>query len=407
MPGPADRIFRRIPPLAALLISPVLGTVFVLGFIFLTLAAMAIIPVKLIRRGRGGRAAGLFLAGAVLLGGPAAWGQAVSNEMCINCHKLPLQMKLKDGSSVSLQIPAADFGKSAHGSLLLCTACHTDIKKVPHDKLEFEDRRALSLHYSRACTSCHGGKFKEFQEGIHWRLLSAGDRRAPLCADCHGAHAITKGGVAKGFTPQACAKCHEKPYRQYETSVHGRGLIQNGAKDVPGCSTCHPSHTGQDPRKMEFRINIPQLCADCHQNKPLMEKYGLSSQVVSTYLEDFHGASISLYREQRNLPPRLTAVCTDCHGIHDILRVKDPDSKVVRENLMRTCQKCHPDASLNFPASWLSHYPPSTTRYPLVFFLRLFYFIFVPAIIACMLFHVGLDFAAELRARRRSRKERA
>lgn len=158
---------------------------------------------------------------------------------------------------------------------------------------------------------------------------------------------------------------------------------------------------------MEFRINIPQLCADCHQNKPLMEKYGLSSQVVSTYLEDFHGASISLYREQRNLPPRLTAVCTDCHGIHDILRVKDPDSKVVRENLMRTCQKCHPDASLNFPASWLSHYPPSTTRYPLVFFLRLFYFIFVPAIIACMLFHVGLDFAAELRARRRSRKERA
>ena len=400
LPGPPDRTYYRIPPLAALLISPVLGTLFVLGFIFLTLAALAIIPAKLIRKGRGGPAAGLVI-GAVLLSAPGAWAQGMSNEMCINCHKLPLQMKLKDGSSVSLLIPAADFVKSAHGRALLCTACHTDIKKVPHDKLEFADRRDLSLHYSKACTSCHSGKFKQFQEGIHWRLLSQGDRRAPLCADCHGAHAVTKGGVAKGFTPQACAMCHAGVFRQYEISVHGQGLIQEGNKDVPVCSTCHPSHTGQDPRKMEFRIDIPKLCADCHQNKALMAKYGLSSQVVSTYLEDFHGASVSLYREQRNLPARLTAVCTDCHGVHEILRVKDPDSQVIRANLVQTCQKCHAEASLNFPASWLAHYTPSPARYPFVYLIRLFYFIFVPAIIACMIFHVGLDFIFEIRSRLR------
>ncbi|MBI2131784.1 MAG: cytochrome c3 family protein [Candidatus Tectomicrobia bacterium] len=408
LPGPAGRTFVRIPPLAALLISPVLGTIFVLGFIFLTLAAIVLIPAKLLRRGRdgrrGGTAAGLF-AGAILLAASGAQAQGMSNEMCLNCHKLPLQMKLKDGSSVSLLIPAAGFARSAHGRALLCTACHTDIKKVPHDKMEFADRRDLSLHYSRSCTSCHGGKFKEFQEGIHWRLLSQGDRRAPHCADCHGAHAVTRGGVAKGFTPQACSKCHARVFSQYEGSVHGQGLIQGGNKDVPGCSTCHPSHTGGDPRKVEFRIDIPKLCADCHQNKALMDKYGLSSQVVSTYLEDFHGASISLYREQRNLPARLTAVCTDCHGVHEILRVKDPDSQVVRGNLIQTCQKCHPDASLNFPATWLSHYTPSATRYPFVYFIRLFYFIFVPAIVACMVFHVGLDFIFEARARlRRPRK---
>ncbi|OGL60353.1 MAG: hypothetical protein A3J27_01400 [Candidatus Tectomicrobia bacterium RIFCSPLOWO2_12_FULL_69_37] len=405
LPGPPSRTFRRIPPLAALLISPVLGTIFVLGFICLTLAALVLIPVKLVRKGRGGAAAGLFI-GAVLLAAPGARAQGMSNAMCINCHKLPLQMKLKDGSSVSLMIPAADFVKSAHGRALLCTACHTDIRKVPHDKLEFADRRDLSLHYSKACTSCHSGKFKEFQEGIHWRMLAAGDRRAPLCADCHGAHAVTKGGVARGFTPQACAKCHDRVFRQYEMSVHGQGLIQGGNRDVPTCATCHPSHAGQDPRKVEFRIDIPRLCADCHRNKPLMAKYGLSAQVVSTYLEDFHGVSVSLYREQKNLPRRLTAVCTDCHGVHEILRVKDPDSQVVRANLVQTCQKCHPGASLEFPAAWLSHYTPTPSRYPFVYFIRLFYFIFVPAIVACMVFHVGLDIIFEIRSRlRRPGKE--
>ena len=36
-----------------------------------------------------------------------------------------------------------------------------------------------------------------------------------------------------------------------------------------------------------------------------------------------------------------TAKCYNCHGSHDILKVKDPESKVSPENRMKTCRECH------------------------------------------------------------------
>ena len=313
-------------------------------------------------------------------------------------------MRLADGSKVSLQVSDEALVKSVHGRTLLCTACHRDIEKIPHRKRAFADRRALILRYSQACTTCHGGKFEEFQEGVHWRLLSQGDRRAPLCADCHGAHAVSKRDLVRDQVSSACAKCHGGISRSYEKSAHGLALTGEGNPDVPTCSTCHRSHTTQDPRKVDFRMDIPNLCADCHQNEPLMKKYGISAQVVSTYLEDFHGVSVDLYRRQEASPARLTAVCTDCHGIHDIRSVRDPESRVVRENLLRTCQECHPGASPNFPSAWLSHFIPSPRRAALVYFVNLFYLIFLPGVGGGLVLHVGLDLFHGLKARRAARR---
>ena len=63
-----------------------------------------------------------------------------------------------------------------------------------------------------------------------------------------------------------------------------------------------------------------------------------------------------------------------------------------KENLLVTCQRCHPDATQNFPASWLSHYTPSTDSAPLVFFVTLFYQIIIPVAIGLALIWVILDF---------------
>ena len=88
---------------------------------------------------------------------------------------------------------------------------------------------------------------------------------------------------------------------------------------------------------------------------------------------------------------RFTAVCVDCHGVHDIKRVKDPDSRVIRANLVKTCETCHPGAGPTFPASWLSHYEPSLEKAPLVYAVKIFYWAFIPFVIGGLLLQVGLN----------------
>ena len=102
--------------------------------------------------------------------------------------------------------------------------------------------------------------------------------------------------------------------------------------------------------------------------------------------------SASLSRAERPQEARLTALCTDCHGVHDIARVDDPKSPVLRANLARTCRKCHEGATEDFPAAWLSHYEPSWDRAPLVHATKLFYKALVPFIIGGLVLQVQLHF---------------
>ncbi len=408
LPGPPERRFRQIPPLLALFLAPVSGTFFMLGFLILTPLILLAIPFLAIGRLFWYKGAGKFkllIVTVMILCGPIwVYAQVGSNQYCLNCHRNPLSKNLPDGTKVSLQIHSEKYIKSVHGRKLLCTACHTDIQTFPHPRRSYKDRRDLVMAYSKACTTCHVGKFKEFQEGVHWALLQAKDRRAPLCADCHGAHTISNDGLNGNNVPHACANCHPKVFSDYKKSVHGGALLNKRNTSVPSCATCHRSHTIEDPRKVEFRLNIPKLCADCHADEELMELYGISTHVVSTYLNDFHGVSVALYGAQNGAPARLTAVCTDCHGIHDIRSVKDPESHVVKKNLLKTCKKCHPGATINFPGAWLSHYPPSPDRAPLVYYVKLFYFLFIPGVVGGLVIHLGLDLFHDIRTRWAARK---
>lgn len=91
----------------------------------------------------------------------------------------------------------------------------------------------------------------------------------------------------------------------------------------------------------------------------------------------------------------------DCHGTHSILSVDSPDSQVVRANLITTCQKCHQDATPNFPASWMAHYEPTVSKTPLVFFSRLFYWLMIPFTVVGLLIHIGLDVRHHVKAKKK------
>jgi predicted CXXCH cytochrome family protein len=239
----------------------------------------------------------------------------------------------------------------------------------------------------------------------HERALEAGNRNAAVCIDCHGSHNIDKPGEPRNKISTSCGKCHGAIYAQYVGSIHGKSLLEDGNPDVPVCTDCHEAHRQEDPRTQAFRLNSPKLCAKCHSNATLMRKYNITADVFNTYVADFHGLTVTLFDKQHPDQRMNTAVCTDCHGIHDIQEVTAANSTVIKENLLTTCRRCHPDANVNFPDSWIGHFPPTRDRYPLVYWVNMFYRILIPVTIGGMILFVLID--AGSRIIRRVRRKRS
>jgi predicted CXXCH cytochrome family protein len=328
------------------------------------------------------------LAGLALPAGAAE--QAPSAEACLTCHANPITTVLPSGERISFQVDPQDLARSAHGGKLTCTDCHRDIRRMPHVRRAFSTRREYTVALYEACKGCHFANYTKTLDSAHYALLSRGDPRAPVCVDCHGAHGVARPGSPRSRISQTCARCHRDVFTAYSGSVHGKALAEEGNPDVPTCTDCHRSHDVEDPRTASFKLRTPELCAGCHRDGGRMAKYGLSTAVFDTYVQDFHGMTARFYRSERADPTAFTAVCTDCHGVHDIRPAKDPASPVLRANLAATCRKCHAGATENFPAAWLSHYEASWRRAPLVYAVKVFYWIFIPFTIGGLLIHIGL-----------------
>ncbi len=314
------------------------------------------------------------------------------SETCLACHAdRTLAVTLPDGEVQHLYVDVEAFRKSVHGDRLGCTDCHTDMTEVPHPAKPFRTRREFTLAYYEQCKRCHFANYTKTVDSVHYAALARGDTTAPVCVDCHGSHDIVKPGQPRAAVSRTCAKCHEGVSSTYAKSVHGEALLEGGNPDVPVCTDCHRSHDIAGPREQHWRLSTPELCSSCHTNKALMAKYGISTAVLQTYLEDFHGMTASLQRDEPGTPTgAFAAVCTDCHGVHDITRVDAPNSKVMRANLVKTCQQCHTGATENFPAAWLSHYEPSWQRAPLVYGVKLFYSILIPFMMAGLVLQILL-----------------
>ena len=87
-------------------------------------------------------------------------------------------------------------------------------------------------------------------------------------------------------------------------------------------------------------------------------------------------------------------------GVHAIKRTDDPAGTVFRANLLQTCQRCHPDATENFSAAWLSHYSPEPGKATFVWLVEWFYRILIPVVIGAMALYVILSATRRLRRAR-------
>ena len=334
---------------------------------------------------------------------------------CLGCHSNPNMIgRFADGKTMSLYYDPQQHEGSKHFEG--CPACHEAQKEYPHKDSQpqscevchsqifggvskdatvfeityYQDQRAVSMDINKSCQKCHSENFKEITDSSHMRILARGNRFAPICVDCHGSHNITSPNEPRTNIAQICSKCHLSVYTTYESSVHGAALEADSNPDVPTCTNCHGSHKVAGPGDENFRADSITLCGKCHADNKLMGKYGISTNVFQTYLDDFHGRTVDFSRQAHEA--KITkATCYDCHGIHNIQAPSNELSTVYPTNLQKTCQQCHPDASITFPQAWLSHYSPTWEGTPALYAVTTFYKFFVPSIIGGFVVYISLD----------------
>lgn len=317
----------------------------------------------------------------------------VANETCLTCHgKADQYYTLPSGEELYITIDEETYNNSVHGKAgYACVQCHTQIRAYPHPPSAALTRRDLVLELYPSCSRCHYDKYEKTLDSVHAKALAEGNKEAAVCTDCHGAHNVQPPDEPRTRIPQTCERCHSVIYQQYQQSVHGAALLGEGNPDVPTCVDCHGVHNVAGPVNSPFHLFSPQICARCHANEALMSKYGINTRVFDTYVADFHGTTVVLFEA---LAPDQTTnkpVCVDCHGVHDMKKVDEAESRVIKGNLLRTCQRCHPGASENFSSAWLGHYIPDREKYPLVYFVDLFYKIFIPTVLGVMVVFIISD----------------
>lgn len=318
----------------------------------------------------------------------------VADQVCLSCHTAEGMLKeFPSGEKLSLTIDLEVYQQTEHSQQgYLCVQCHTDISEFPHPERSANTLRDYSLEMYQVCGDCHESMYDQTLDSTHQKALAGGVVEAAVCTDCHDPHTMTTPGEPRSSIASMCQQCHSGIYNEYQDSVHGGALIASGDPNVPTCTDCHGVHNTEGPSSgSNFHLYSPLLCAECHADEEIMAEYGVSTEVFDTYISDFHGTTVLLFEKTSPDQETNKPVCVDCHGVHNMKKVDDPESQVIKEHLLETCQRCHPDATSNFPTSWLNHYQPTVDRYPLVYYVNLFYKYLIPITIGGMLVFIASD----------------
>ena len=248
-----------------------------------------------------------------------------ADQECLACHGDP---GMKSDTGKSLHVDAAKHKSSVHGDLG-CTTCHVGVKQYPHPK-------PMRMP---TCGSCHSDEVAQVPQSVHSILGKE------ACASCHGkTHEVQH---ADKLVPEQCATCHEDSVKGFQLGVHAIAR-KGGDMKTPTCLSCHGSPhqilAADDPKSPVHHNNIPATCATCHSKKPIMESAGEATQQFYSYEQSVHGQAVANGSTK-------AAVCTDCHGVHEIRRASDEKSSIFKFNVPQTCAKCHAPVAAEFMQS--------------------------------------------------------
>ena len=239
---------------------------------------------------------------------------------------------------VLLGLPA---GAAEQDASATCATCHPDES----------NRLAASVHRTIHCNECHRG-----QESYPLAPQEAEkfQRRTPDTGLTFDHGSSFAGRPKRTDVPLLCGECHAdvermNPYglrtdqlAQYKTSMHGKALFGQQDDRVAICTDCHgPPHAvlhAGDPQSHTHPLNVPAMCASCHENAALMGQYKLPTEVVSEYRQSVHG-TLLLERKDTGAP-----TCATCHGNHS---AAPPGFASVGA----VCGRCHEHDAKYFAAS--------------------------------------------------------
>lgn len=339
-----------------------------------------------------------------------------SDRECLKCHEKEDVYKTVEGQKIFLTVHKEDIQNSMHRNIP-CVKCHSDIDPQRHRPCETVGRVD--------CSNCHAQIAEDYFESDHGQAYVLKNPDTPYCTDCHGKHQVfshrdERDKTYRSKIPQLCGDCHgrlaeqnraENPWGDvlvdYSSSVHGLGLIKKGLLPSAVCTDCHNTHlilTHKDEQSSIYFKNIPATCASCHQG--IYKEYAASIHNLTTAqsdkklpnCEDCHSAHRIQEIQQDKFLTEVThqcgschedlsetyldtlhgkaytlgylkvAKCSDCHGAHDIEKVDHPDSHVGFNRVVKTCQKCHPDANRRF-TGYLTHATHhDRQKYPVLYF---------------------------------------
>jgi cytochrome b subunit of formate dehydrogenase len=158
-----------------------------------------------------------------------------------------------------------------------------------HDDSMSAEAVAASVHGQNACNSCHV-EVTDLDEHM---------------------------GGAIEVQPVRCARCHKKEAAEHYASVHM-------LNDV-GCPDCH-SQIHTTAYWKNDKEKVVETCAQCHD-------------VEEEYANSVHGQAVIAGNQD-------SAACNDCHNLHEIKALGDPDSFANRDFHTKVCMRCHSDEDM-------------------------------------------------------------
>jgi len=152
--------------------------------------------------------------------------------------------------------------------------------------------------------------------------------------------AVAVVAAAGSLSAEECGTCHPEERVAYARSIHRSESVtcvscHGGDAESRSVDTAH----GGNFRELTDRAEQPAMCAECHSDIERMRAYNLPIDQYALYQTSRHGQALERGDTR-------VAVCADCHGAHDVVRVDDPESPAGRRQIATTCSRCHGDPEL-------------------------------------------------------------
>ena len=203
-------------------------------------------------------------------------------QFCGECHANIAYMRHYQPSPRTDQL--TEYWTSGHGRRLkatgdpqvaTCLSCHGGKHGIR--AIASLDSPVYRTKIAQTCAKCHSdekvmagrqyhgrplghNQYEQWRQSVHGKaMMDKGDLSAATCNNCHGNHGALPPDI--GSVANACGACHTKVAKLFSDTVMRHQFEKAG---LPGCATCHTSHSIKPPSDQMLGMEGDAVCMKCH-----------------------------------------------------------------------------------------------------------------------------------------------